>query len=88
MGVQDQLLINICKKENRVLITLDMDFSDISAYPPHEYPGIIVLRTGSQAKQHILDIFQRIIPLISTEPISKSLWIVEENKIRVRGKEG
>jgi len=86
-GVKDPILIDICKSENRVLVTLDTDFSDIKAYPPHEFSGIIVLRVGSQAKQHIIETFQRVIPLIDREPLNQHLWIVEESIIRIRGKE-
>ncbi len=49
-GVRDPVLIDVSKSENRVLVTLDTDFSDIRVYPPQEFSGIIVLRVGSQAK--------------------------------------
>ena len=84
-GVKDPILIDICKSENRVLVTLDTDFSDIKAYPPHEFSGIIVLRVGSQAKQHILKVFQHILLLIDREPLKQHLWIVEETRIRIHG---
>jgi predicted nuclease of predicted toxin-antitoxin system len=86
-GVRDPILIDVCKSENRVLITLDTDFSDIRAYPPQEFSGIIVLRIGSQAKQHVIKVFQSIIPLIQREPINQHLWVVEETKVRIRGKD-
>lgn len=86
-GTKDPVLIDLCKSENRVLVTLDTDFSDISAYPPQEFAGIIVLRVGSQAKQHVIKVFQRIISLISVEPLNQHLWIVEETSIRIRGKD-
>lgn len=43
-GCPDAEIAEICLSENRVLITLDSDFADIRAYPPDQYPGIIVLR--------------------------------------------
>lgn len=86
-GVRDPVLIDVCKSENRVLVTLDIDFSDIRAYPPQEFSGIIVLRAGSQAKQHVIKVFQRIIPLVQQEPLKQHLWIVEETKVRIRGKD-
>lgn len=46
-GARDSALISLCKSENRVLVTLDADFSDIKAYPPQEFAGIIVLRVRS-----------------------------------------
>jgi hypothetical protein len=33
-----------CEREDWILLTLDLDFSDIHAYPPEEFPGILVLR--------------------------------------------
>jgi hypothetical protein len=33
-----------CKREGRILLTLDLDLSDIRAYLPEEFPGILVLR--------------------------------------------
>ncbi|KAF1085036.1 hypothetical protein SPSYN_01172 [Sporotomaculum syntrophicum] len=49
-GIQDRELITICKKEQRILITLDYDFSNILIYPPEKYEGIIVLRVEQQNK--------------------------------------
>jgi len=86
-GVRDPVLINVCKSENRVMVTLDTDFSDIRAYPPQEFSGIIILRVGSQAKQHVIKVFQSIIPLIRREPLNQHLWVVEETTVRIRGKD-
>ena len=86
-GTKDSVLINLCKQENRALVTLDIDFSDITTYPPEEYAGIIVLRVGSQSKYHVADVFQHAIPIIDLEPLQQHLWIVEENVIRIRGRE-
>ena len=86
-GVRDPILIDACKSENRVLVTLDTDFTDIRAYPPQEFSWIIVLRVGSQAKQHVIKVFQNIISLFQREPLNQHLWIVEETRIRIRGKD-
>ncbi len=86
-GIRDPVLMDICSSERRVLVTLDTDFADIRAYPPQGLSGIIVLRVGLQAKQHIIKVFQRIIPLIDREPLKQHLWIVEETRVRIRGKD-
>ena len=86
-GTKDPVLIAVCKSEHRVLVTLDTDFSDIRAYPPQEFTGIIVLRVGSQAKQHVMKIVHRLISLIGVEHLDQHLWIVEETSIRIRGKD-
>ena len=86
-GVTDTVLMDVCRNEQRALVTLDIDFSDIRAYPPQEFSGVIVLRVGSQTKKHLMEVFKRIIPLIGREPLRHHLWIVEETKIRIRGKD-
>jgi len=86
-GARDSTLINVCKNENRVLVTLDTDFSDIRTYPPQDFSGIIVLRVGNQSKIHIMGVFNRILPLIGREILKGHLWIVEESRIRIHGKD-
>ncbi|MEW6102587.1 MAG: DUF5615 family PIN-like protein [bacterium] len=85
-GVEDSILAELCKSEHRILVTLDTDFSDIRAYPPEEFSGIIVLRLKTQAKHYIVKVMKGIIPLIVREPLRQHLWIVEEIKIRIRGR--
>ena len=43
-GSNDAQSAALCQLESRILVTLDMDFSDIRTYPPIECPGLIVLR--------------------------------------------
>ena len=83
-GTPDANLAVICKKENRILVTLDNDFADIRTYPPDKFPGIMVMRLNRQDKPHVLEVFNHAIHLFPKEPLEKHLWIVEENKIRIR----
>ena len=47
-GAPDPSVAQACTAEDRVLVTLDTDFSDIRAYPPGSHPGIIVFRLARQ----------------------------------------
>jgi len=49
-GHDDSIVIARCRSESRILITLDLDFSNIHSYPPQSYSGIIVFRSKSQDK--------------------------------------
>ena len=86
-GCPDSDIAVVCKSEHRVLITLDTDFSNIRAYPPNEFCGIIVLRLTEQAKPGILGIIPRVISALNTEALDQSLWVVETDRIRIRGPE-
>lgn len=82
-GRPDFELASACKAEGRVIVTLDLDFSDITAFPPEEYAGIVVLRVRNQSKPHVVSIFRALLPLFDTEHLKGHLWIVEENRVRV-----
>jgi len=84
VGTSDINLANLCQKENRILVTLDNDFADIRTYRPDRFPGIIVMRLSLQDKPHVLEAFQRIIRLFDAEPIEHHLWLVEEERVRIR----
>ncbi|MGQ0594828.1 MAG: DUF5615 family PIN-like protein [Gammaproteobacteria bacterium] len=38
-GSADPHIASVCRKEDRALVTLDIDFADIRTYPPNQYPG-------------------------------------------------
>ena len=84
-GSTDTQLAALCQHESRILVTLDMDFSDIRNYPPAEFPGLVVLRLRQQDKPHVLGLCARLMEVLQAEPIEGRLWIVEENRIRIRG---
>jgi predicted nuclease of predicted toxin-antitoxin system len=92
IGVSDQQLAGrpdadiaaACKSENRVLITLDLDFADIRAYPPGDYSGIIVLRPTLQTITALFRLTRRVLPLLDSEPLAGRLWIVDETRVRIR----
>ena len=87
VGSPDTTVIAACRAEVRCLITLDLDFSDMRAYPPADLPGLIVLRLRRQDKDHIIEIVTRMIPLLEIEPLQHTLWIVNEERVRIRGGE-
>ena len=84
-GAPDQRIVDVCKEEGRILVTADLDLSDIRLYPPAETPGYLVLRTPRQSKPALLDLLARAIPQLGEHTISGRLWIVEPNRLRIRG---
>ena len=83
-GAKDEHIARKVKREKRILVTGDLDFSDIRTYPPAFYYGIIVLRLSKQDKKSILSAVQSFLPVLEQEPIEARLWIVEDQKIRIR----
>jgi len=86
-GEDDAVVIDICSREERTLVTLDLDFADIRNYPPQKFPGIMVFRVQRQDKNLLVTILKRVIPMIESEPVKRHLWIIEETHVRIRGEE-
>jgi len=83
-GASDPHLAAICRSEGRALVTLDLGFADIRAYPPQEYPGLIVLRLPLSDKRTIIRAGRRLLRFLETETPAHRLWIVDQRRIRVR----
>ena len=82
-GTDDVHLYQLCISENRALVTLDLDFSNVLRYPPEGTPGIMVLRGPD-------DLFSTVSILIETlnqalrqdDPLNR-LWIIEPGRVRI-----
>lgn len=82
-GQPDERVIEVCDREQRALLTSDLDFSNILAYPPENHAGIVVFRLSDQAHTTIEAAAQRVLDLLLHEPLAGTLWIVEERRIRI-----
>ena len=83
-GCIDPDLAQVCQKEVRALLTLDLDFSDIRAYPPEDYHGIVVFRPAIQSITTLVRLTTRLLTLLEREPLVGQLWIVEDDRVRIR----
>jgi predicted nuclease of predicted toxin-antitoxin system len=83
-GAADELVADVVRREQRVLLTLDRDFGDIRTYPPEFYAGIVVLRPRRQEKASVLAMLKRLTPVLRKESFAGQLWIVETDRIRFR----
>ena len=86
-GCRDERLADVCRAEGRALITFDKGFGDIRTYPPATYAGLIVLRLDRQSREHVLEAWSNVAPLLGREPLAGKLWIVDEDGVRIRGGE-
>ncbi|MEZ4712015.1 MAG: DUF5615 family PIN-like protein [Caldilineaceae bacterium] len=85
VGEADAHIAMVCQSEDRIIATLDTNFADIRTYPPEAYAGIIVLRIRRHDKPYVLAVMERVIKALAHETIQNRLWIVDEERIRIRG---
>jgi len=83
-GRPDSDLAAACQSEHRALVTLDVGFADIRAYPPGQFAGLVILRVANQSRRSVLAVFPRVLRLLESEPLAGQLWIVDDHSVRVR----
>lgn len=83
-GAEDSKLAARARTERPILLTLDLDFANIRAYPPVDYAGVIVLRPKLQDKHTVLALVQRIALALGNRSPAGELWIVGPDRIRFR----
>jgi predicted nuclease of predicted toxin-antitoxin system len=83
-GADDSVLFERCRAESRVLVTLDLDFANVQAYPPGSHSGVVVFRSKSQDKPTLVSLLKRTLPVLIQRSPERQLWIVEPDRIRYR----
>lgn len=83
-GAADERVLGVCRDEARVLVTLDLDFGDIRAYPPASHAGVWVVRPNVQSIGMLVELLRGALALAATEPVSNRLWVIEPGQVRIR----
>ena len=82
-GSADSVIWQAAQREERFLITQDLDFSDLRSFAPGTHHGILLVRLHSPSRQALSD---RIMAVFGTEDVEgwKGCFaIVTSRKIRV-----
>ena len=83
-GADDGVISERVRAERRVVLSLDLGFADIRAYPPQEHSGIVVLRAKGQDKINLISMLRRLMPMLRERSPEGELWIVESDRVRFR----
>jgi predicted nuclease of predicted toxin-antitoxin system len=83
-GAPDQQLYEMCCAEQRCLVTLDLDFADVTRFPPDKTAGIAVIRVPRNPSLTLLEnLMRQFLQAIGTMSITNNLWVVEVGHVRV-----
>jgi len=82
-GATDAEVFDVCRREARALVTLDMDFANPLRFDPAATAGIAVLRVPDLPSRGDLDAVVRILAsALSRASISGRLWVVDHRRAR------
>jgi len=82
-GTEDKALYDICKVDDRILVSLDLDFSNVLRFPPEGTPGVVVLRGPNHLFPTMRILVETLIDALARESPAGRLWIVEPGRLRI-----
>lgn len=87
-GCSDSHLYDVCCTEQRCLVTLDLDFADVTRFPPNKAEGIAVIRVPRNPSITLLEqLIRQFLQSLDRMSIGNNLWIVEIGRIRIHQSE-
>lgn len=83
-GNPDQKLYEVCCHEQRCMVTLDLDFADVTRFPPQQAAGLAVIRIPKNPTLPLLEsLIRQFLLTLNTVSIDQQLWIIEVGRIRM-----
>lgn len=84
-GHADAVIWEAAQKESRLLVTQDLDFSDLRKFAPGSHYGILLVRLHSPSRANLIE---RITEIFQKEDVvhwAGCFIVATERKIRARG---
>ncbi|HXF05271.1 MAG TPA: DUF5615 family PIN-like protein [Blastocatellia bacterium] len=80
----DEVILKCAQREQRVLVTADLDYPRLLALTRAEGPGLILFRGGNYSEQEAVDRLRRTLEIIPHEELPTSIIVIEKERIRRR----
>lgn len=86
MGWDDDDIMAYARREGLIIISYDLDFSDIRQYPPDSHPGIIILRIRPKTVEMAQHVLARFLTSISIDDVRGAIVSLSADTYRIRRK--
>lgn len=80
----DPDVLKLAQTLDAILLTVDLDFSNILNYPPHNHAGIIVMRYEAKDERGLTRTLRTALHDLYRDDLRGALVIVEPRRYRVR----
>jgi predicted nuclease of predicted toxin-antitoxin system len=80
----DADVLQLAQKLDAVLLTFDLDFSNILDYPPQDYPGTIVLRYEARDETALTVTLRQALSDLYRDDLRGALVIITPYRYRIR----
>ena len=83
-GAGDDRVGAAAKRDGRMLLTLDLDFSDITRFPPGAHPGIVVIRVPEPRPSLVTAAITGLLARHSLDDLAGCVVIAQLGAVRIR----
>ena len=77
-------LLAVARREQRIVITADLDYPRLIALQQTDRPGVILFRGGAYSDSEMLGLLDRVLARASTLDLEHSIVVVDRTRIRRR----
>lgn len=82
-GLKNGNVIELARRESRILITHDKDFGDVSAYPPKTHFGIVIVRMHPPSLPKTILRLEALLKAHSSAELKHKLIFLDEEGYKV-----
>jgi len=82
-GHTDREIWGAAQAESKLLITQDLDFSDIRQFAPGSHAGLLLIRLHSPSRQNLIARVEKVFQTETVDQWQRCFVVVSERKIRV-----
>jgi predicted nuclease of predicted toxin-antitoxin system len=79
----DVELLALAQREERVIITADLDFPRLLALSSEHGPGIILFRGGNYSDQEMRSLLDRVLREVPEDKLRQSVCVVDKKRVRI-----
>lgn len=84
VGADDEAVAAAASQMSRMLVTVDLDFSDIARFPPGSHPGIVVIRVPEPRPSLVTTALTGLLARHSLDELTGCTVIAQLGGVRVR----
>jgi predicted nuclease of predicted toxin-antitoxin system len=83
-GFEDEVIFVTACREDRMLLTQDLDFSDVRKFKPGTHPGLVLIRLRDPSRRRLVIRLQQVLSTESMDQWKDCFVVVSDRKLRVR----
>ena len=79
----DLELLESARRDDRIIITADLDFPRLLALSSAKGPGLILFRGGDYSDSEMCDLLERVLAKVEPDVLASSICVVDKKRVRI-----